>query len=342
MMKDSNRDEIIGQRRVDHEQIKAFGELTEDRSALHFDPEVGRRAGYGGPIAHGLLTACWAVGALERYAGARIGAGHPRTYLSAFSLRLAKVVRADDLFGVRLASAAEGSGADEPGRITSFETLDQEGNRTSSGVLCYCTPGGTLEGSPDRLPEHSANRRPDRATVRSSDTAIGNPSDHDRPAPWALDPWHVETPDRIYGADAIFAEGPRGRCSERRLTKERACAFRTHVEERSAAQHDDAASESAIVPPMLSFALAFSDFLRDLMSVRMPADGFAGHIGDEWRSFEPIRVGESVHTVHRPLSITRSNSRPDMSIVRFGLQIVNQEGRVVQDGETVFLIPSLP
>jgi acyl dehydratase len=37
-------------------RINGFADLTEDWQPIHLDPEAGRRAGFGGTVAHGFLT----------------------------------------------------------------------------------------------------------------------------------------------------------------------------------------------------------------------------------------------------------------------------------------------
>jgi acyl dehydratase len=317
-MAEARGSEEIGRRVVGHDSIKQFGELTGDHSDIHFDPEAGRRAGYGGPIAHGLLTACWAVGALTQHEPERLAIGEPDAVQSAFNLRLSNVVRAGDHFAARVLES-DGADTDSGGnpreRTTRFETLNQDAAQTCSGDLTISRR--------ERLQTEAA------------------------PDPWELGPWEGATSDRVLYAEDLVAFGPRGRSSERTIPHNQVIAFAEHVGELNPIYLDrDFAKRSAfgepIVPPMFSFALAFSDFLHDLLSAEMPSDGFAGHIGDRWRLFDPIYPGDTLNTRHRPLSSSPSKSRPDMAIVRFGLQIVNHLDRVVQEGETVMMIPARP
>jgi len=301
---------------VSHVLIKRFGDLTGDASEIHFDPEVGRNAGYGGPIAHGLLTACWAVGALTHHERLRLCIGSPNAIQSSFSVRLSRVVRADDLFSLRPADRLNATLDSAPATslvTTPFETVNQNGERTSSGELAI-QRDGILDVN-------------------------------DAPCAWDLDRWTPPRGNRIFYAQDLVDAGPRGRCAERRVTRERSQDFVQHVGEDNPLYLDDAfASRSVfggcIEPPMLTFCLAFGDFLRDLLTVSMPADGFAGHIGDSWRLRRPVHIGDILHTRHRPLSSQRSKSQPQMAIVRFGIQTVNQNDLVVQDGETTMMIPA--
>jgi len=231
---------------------------------------------------------------------------------------LSNVVRADDRFAARVLEADESAnGAMENARkqTTRFETINQDGAQTCSGEVTI-SRGAPLQ-------------------------------DEAAPDPWELDPWQGAPSDRVLYAEDFVSLGPRGRSAERTIKPEQVIAFARHVGELNPIYLDrDFAKRSAfdepIVPPMLSFALAFSDFLHDLLSARMPAQGFAGHIGDRWSLFAPIYPGDTIQTRHRPLSCSPSKSRPDMAIVRFGLQIVDSLDRVLQQGETVMMIPARP
>jgi acyl dehydratase len=97
-----------------------------------------------------------------------------------------------------------------------------------------------------------------------------------------------------------------------------------------------------IAPPMWTFCLGFGDYLRDLLSVSMPSSGFAGHLGDSWRTLGPVYVGDTLRTRHRPLSFKPSSSRPGMGVVEFGLEIVNQRNEIVQDGRVAMMMSARP
>lgn len=49
-------------RRVTAAEVRAFAELTGDRNPLHLDAEAARRAGFDGPVAHGVLGLAIATG----------------------------------------------------------------------------------------------------------------------------------------------------------------------------------------------------------------------------------------------------------------------------------------
>jgi acyl dehydratase len=56
-------------RTVTREDVRAYAEASGDRNPLHVDDEVGRAAGFGGVIAHGMLTMGHLASAIERWVG---------------------------------------------------------------------------------------------------------------------------------------------------------------------------------------------------------------------------------------------------------------------------------
>ena len=87
------------------------------------------------------------------------------------------------------------------------------------------------------------------------------------------------------------------------------------------------------------FSLGFGDFLRDLLRVPLPAVAFAGHLGDAWQAFAPVRLGDTIRVRHKPVACDPSKSRPGFAIVQFALQIENQRSEIVQDGRVWMLMP---
>jgi 3-hydroxybutyryl-CoA dehydratase len=56
-------------REVDRYRPIYYAGAAGDFNPIHIDPEVGRMAGLGGNILHGLCTLAWAVDAFARYLG---------------------------------------------------------------------------------------------------------------------------------------------------------------------------------------------------------------------------------------------------------------------------------
>ncbi|MFA5860573.1 MAG: MaoC family dehydratase [Candidatus Thermoplasmatota archaeon] len=65
--------EVLYTREVTDGEVEAFAEACGDRNPLHFDEAYAQRnTSFGGPIAHGLLTASFVSAALSRLPGVAI------------------------------------------------------------------------------------------------------------------------------------------------------------------------------------------------------------------------------------------------------------------------------
>ena len=58
---------------VDQDRIDQFADVTEDHQYIHVDPERAKDAGFGGTIAHGMLTLSLIVGFCRDFAPALEG-----------------------------------------------------------------------------------------------------------------------------------------------------------------------------------------------------------------------------------------------------------------------------
>ena len=305
----------LGHRTVTHAAVSAFGGMTGDRARLHFDHHFGRA--HGGPIAHGLLNACWAVGALTLHASERMGINEADAVFGEFSLRLQQVVKVGDTLCLRVSDATNADAAAPAGasaQSSAFETLNQEGVTTSSGQVTIWRGGA----QPGAAPEI-----------------------------WELEAAAPRTTDRTLYAEDMLEAGPRGVSAGRTLTESDVVAFATEVGELNPSYLNaefakDSTDGARIVPPMLTFCIGFADFLRALLALPLSSSGFAGHVGDHWRRFAPVYLGDTLQTRFKPLSVRTSTSRPERCVVQFGLQLVNQHERVVQEGETIMLMPTGP
>jgi 3-hydroxybutyryl-CoA dehydratase len=55
--------------RVDKYRAIFYAAASGDFNPIHIDPSVGEKAGFGGPILHGLCTAAWMVDSVSRHVG---------------------------------------------------------------------------------------------------------------------------------------------------------------------------------------------------------------------------------------------------------------------------------
>lgn len=306
----------IGHRTVTHAAITRFGELTGDYAAMHFDTRYGAEHGMDGTIAHGLLSGAWAFGALARHAPERLALGETGARVSDFRVRFHRMVYVDDRFALRARDgdapawpSVDDSSAD---RHTVFEVVNQRDEVVTSGTV-------SVESA-------AASTKPPRV-----------------PAPLVIDAWQPDPAAGPIHAEEMIERGPRGVGLGRTVTEADLVGWTDFTGHLDPAALDAlfAARQPAgerVAPPMWVFCRAFGDYLRDLLRAPMPSTGFAGHLGDAWRSLAPVRIGDTLHTRHRPIAFTPSKSRPGQGIVDFALHVVSQRDEIVLEGRVTMMI----
>jgi acyl dehydratase len=314
----------FGHRTVTEAAIHAFASLTGDAARMHVDHDFGRSTPLGGPIAHGLLTAAWALGALTRHCSDPLATRDPETALAGLEVRFSRIVALGDTLCVRCGPSSTHALELPPpeagrARSTAFEVENQRGERVSSGLV----------------------------TVRPAADLEAGASGAVAPEPWPDPPASGATSGTIFHAEDVLERGPRGETLGQTLSETDVVAFARETGEQNPRYLNAEFARRTpcgerIASPMLTFCLGFAEFLDPLLALPMPDAGFAGHLGDSWRCLRPTRIGDTLRTRYRPLSCERSRSRPGQAIVHFGLQLVNQRGEIVQDGRVAMMIPSRP
>jgi len=302
----------IGHRTVTDASVMTFGGLTGDYAQMHFDLSFGPASGMGESIAHGLLSAAWSLGAMTLYAPERLAIGDPRAALAGFEIRFGRMVHQGDRFSLRWKNRADPcvEGLGESATLdTGFEILNQHGERTCSGALSVAR--GALPEPPRLL---------------------------------SLEPRGELEPGQTLYAEDMIALGPRGESLGRTVTEADVVGYANFTGELNphylnAPFAAEGRFGARVAPPMWTFCLGFGDYLRELLAMSMASTGFAGHLGDSWRSFAPVHVGDTLRTRHAPVACTASKSRPQMAVVHFGLQLINQRDEIVQDGRVAMMIP---
>lgn len=318
MSESSTRSRAVGHRTVTEASIMTFGGLTGDYAQMHFDHDFGPATGMGGTIAHGLLSGAWSLGALAQHAPERLALGDAAGFVAGYRVKFSRMVYIGDLFSLRWSDSKEAcvEGLESHDRIdTIFEIVNQRGEVTTSGAVSVCP--GNQRGIGQSLPP------PPRALEIESWSAA------DLPVP-------------LFAEDLVEL-GPRGESRGRTVTEADLVAYTNFTGELNPAYLNQEFARAGrfgarVAPPMWTFCVGFGDYLRDLLSVSMPSSGFAGHLGDSWRYLAPVHVGDTLRTRHKPVSHKPSASRPEMSVVEFALQIVNQRSEIVQDGRVAMMI----
>jgi acyl dehydratase len=70
--------------------------------------------------------------------------------------------------------------------------------------------------------------------------------------------------------------------------------------------------------------------------------GVASLAWDKWRFIRPIMFGDTLRVRWRATSKRESRSKPNMGIVTEFVELVNQRGEVVQDGEHITMVRRRP
>ncbi len=310
----------IGHRTVTAADLILFGGATGDYARMHFDHGLAAaEPGSPLPIAPGLLSASWALGALAWSAPERLALADPDAWIAGYSIRFERSMRVGDRFSLQhreTASSAVDGLDPERGRDTEFEVLNQRGERTCRGAV----------------------------SVRTGGEAVRPPTMARPAAPEARGPRPVSRP--LY-ADDLIEFGPRGESHGRTVTEADIVGFTNLTGERNPLYLNRVFAAKGrfgdrIAPPIWTFCLGFGDFLQALLAVPLPSTGLAGHLGDSFRCFAPVRIGDTLRTRHRPVRCTASRGRPEMSVVHFALQLLNQRDELVQNGEVAMWIPSYP
>jgi acyl dehydratase len=91
---------------------------------------------------------------------------------------------------------------------------------------------------------------------------------------------------------------------------------------------------------MLGLAYAHGLMWPRTGELRETAIAFLG-IGD-WRFVGPIFIGDTIFVNYRIAELRDSRSRPTQAIATFDVEVVNQDGNVVQRGQKALLVSKVP
>ena len=91
---------------------------------------------------------------------------------------------------------------------------------------------------------------------------------------------------------------------------------------------------------MLGLAYAHGLMWARTGELRETAIAFLG-IG-EWKFLNPIFVGDTIFVNYEICELRESKSRPTQAIATFDVSVVDQDGRVVQQGKKALLVSKVP
>jgi len=110
---------------------------------------------------------------------------------------------------------------------------------------------------------------------------------------------------------------------------------RAHVALFAGVTGDAALRDPAAVPDLLPLCLSSGLGWR----VPRPPLAVLAFMGFEWRFLEPVRVGDTIHSVSRTLT---KRSMREGGVVIEERRIVNQRGETVQSGKLTLLVERRP
>jgi acyl dehydratase len=306
----------FGHRTVTPEAVATFAGLTGDYSRIHVDHTLGQRSPHGRGFAHGLLSASWAIGAMALGAPERLGCGEERAHLAGFRVRFHDVVRFGDTLAFGCVDGAHGE-----------DTADSE--KRCSDFSCVAEGGRTVTSGSTELHVLAPGSLPSRARAEP---------------PWPVEPEPAASGPAAWGAEDVVQHGPRGATPVRTLTETDIVQWVDFTGDLNPLYLNAPFAERALfgertAPPMLCFSLGFAVWLRQLLRLPLGGDeSSAGHLGDRWWFVAPVRIGDTLEVRYRPLRLRRTRSQPSRAVVTFGLQLVNQRGEVVQQGEVDMML----
>lgn len=303
----------ITPRTVAAHDISAFAGMVGDYSRIHLDDTFGVGLVHGGRIAHGLLSASWALGGLSLAAPPTMGRRDPSAYLSSCEANYRRPVLAGTTLSCHWRTISRGSDeAGGGGARTSFEMRDAEGRTVTDGHVVLRRGQGV--------------------------------SDFRAPDPWPAAEL-VPDPAKTYYLEDFTPGAQAGQTEGRTLTEADVVAYGGFTGD-SGGHHGDAEFArgglfgTRVVQPMLVFNIGFALWLRDWCRMRMPDGGLAGHLCDRWVFHRPFHIGDTLGCRHRTLAVRKSKSCPDTGVVTCGLQLLNQRDEVTMSAEVLMMFPA--
>jgi len=121
---------------VERVQLIRYAGASGDFNPLHTDPEVGRQAGTGGVIAHGML--------IMGFVGQAITNWIPNKYLKKFGVRFVGMTRPGDIVTITGKVREKKEDGDGKGIVCDVEARNQAGTLLISGSFEAALPSRSL------------------------------------------------------------------------------------------------------------------------------------------------------------------------------------------------------
>ena len=302
-------------RTVGETAIDTFAYITGDYSMEHVDQHRGVGSAYGGRVAHGLLGSSLAVGMASFISPQIVGRGVPEAYLCGFEAVYRGAIKIGDTItiGWRVSEKTDDPVQAGFGLVkTTFQVINQEGTAVYEGSLVVKVRKQTAQDAVLQF----------------------------RPGmPWDVEEFVLD-PEKLYYLED-FPVGQGQLSGGRTITEADVVNFAGLTGDYAPLYVDDMFAGASvfgqrIAPPMLVWNVGLGLWMRDGDFVRAKvspdAITWAGHLGDGASFHAPVKIGDTIRCIWRTESVRASRSKPNLGIIKIGLQILNQNDEAVQEG----------
>jgi acyl dehydratase len=313
---------VTGERTVTEADVVSFACITGDYSLAHLNRHRMRDSIYGERVAHGLLGSSMAIGMLSYDVPHLIGRGIPAAYVKSIDFNYRKGIKLGDTINVHWYIAEKMDEALLQGcgliRI-SCQIVNQDGVAVYDGSVTIIVARKSASNMRLKLEPVASTWKvnefiPDPTKVYySEDYPIGCGADTDGRTITETDIVNFAGLTGDYNPQYVDAEFAKGSAFGER------CAH-----------------------GMLIFSSAFGLWVTDWHKFKLPEtkSALAGHLNDKATFLSPVKIGDTIRCKWKVLDNTPSRTRPEVGIVKFGLEVVNQRNQVVVDGSTVIMMGS--
>ena len=309
-------------RTVGEPEIVNFACITCDYSYVHLAHHSTVDGPYGGRVAHGLLGTSLVAGLLSLDAPYLVGRDVPAGYLYAFDANYRDAIRLGETIRIawKIADKKDDQNQREYGIIRSdFQLLNQDDKAVYDGNLLL------------------------KIQKRDAGEEVVPLLDFESPAPWEIKEFPFE-PEKIYYLED-FRVGEGGVTSGRTITETDIVNFAGLTGDYNPLYVDDHYAKKGpfqgrIVPGLLAFTMGFGLWTRDSGVMRAKSDessNDAGHLNDSSVFHRPVKIGDTIHSVYKIEETRVSRTKPELGIIRYGFQMLNQRDEVVQQGKTLMM-----
>lgn len=300
--------------------IANFAYIAEDYNKPHLDRYAMSSSIYGDIVAHGLLGSSLVTGMLSYHYPYLIGRGVPGAYLYKVEFNYRQGLKLGQTVSIHWRISEKNVSTEHAGFglvSTAYQIVTQAGIPVYDGTLSTLvrtkkTAKATLDLKPVAAVRDFTDFAPEEGkTYFAEDYVVGKGGDTDGRT--------------ITEADIVNFAGLTGDFNPQ------------HVDARFAAE---GMFGERTAHSMLAFSTAYGLWLHKWHLYRMPESkkAAAGHLGDKATFLYPVKIGDTIFCRWKVLNNRISKSNPDIGIVTFGLQIINQRDEVVIDGSTTMMV----